>query len=716
MLRHMATAVLKVYARQALVDAHLRADESALLLEGCWPHGDSPLRRSLDEAIDARQAWIDDEASRLAHELASADIEGGNRDDRDERRTSNVQRPTLNGGVSAPFLLNVGRWTLDVGRSNQRGPAYLNELKLRYYLVKLLRVVAFFKVGQTFLSARQAGKPAPPAHGGIELVVARHRDEDYADLFESIAGAHRVPLVLTWRDGTQAPPPHVPPNRWWRRAAAALNSWTNPSWRDQGAPRVVLCGSRRVLGGICDELVARGGQVAWLYDRFAVQTWLRWRWAGVTQLVCNVRDRTSNIEPFDVRCSMFDVRCSQQLIPRLSCRGIDLSAPLIRWLANVQRQQGEQQGRLWQSIEAHFARLRPTTLVLDEDATPMARAAIAAARRHGAPSVVVQHGVPRVKFGFAPLAADHIFAWGASSRQQLLRWGVPLERIHVVGRTDCRSVRPRLCLAEDSPMGRARPTHSKFVRRTSNVQRRTSNIERRRVLRPARAPRPEILLFATTPPRDDRPDAVTFHFTSDAHRQMLRMACAAVASIPRARLTIKLHPRCRDAAPFRAVAAEFPDLRCRIMRQGDVARQAACVINCTSSAGIEAGALGAPVIELIPAGSLDLLPAREWNALGTARTEPELRGLLHVALNDGAAQRGVGAGDRGQVFAAVGREAARRAVDELLTIAPAATDCEAATTESSSSSSSSSDERRALRGRRRGRLQSAVSAASTPPP
>src|SRR5439155_24088505 len=129
---------------------------------------------------------------------------------------------------------------------------------------------------------------------------------------------------------------------------------------------------------------------------------------------------------------------------------------------------------------------------------------------------------------------------------------------------------------------------------------------------------------------------VSFQLMDRTHRQMLRMACSAVADLPRARLTIKRHPRCRDSAPFREVAAEFPKLRCRIVRRGSVqrlVRRAACVLNCTSSAGTEASLSGVPVIELIPAGSLDLLPSSQWGTLGTARIEAELRRLLEKTLN-----------------------------------------------------------------------------------
>jgi hypothetical protein len=193
-----------------------------------------------------------------------------------------------------------------------------------------------------------------------------------------------------------------------------------------------------------------------------------------------------------------------------------------------------------------------------------------------------------------------------------------------------------------------------------------------RTPKPETADQKEILLFATTPPADERPDAVAFHLTSETHRRMLRIACAAVAAIPGARLTIKLHPRCRDTEVFRAVAAEFSSLRYCIVRRArsrKLVRRAACILNCTSSAGIEANQLGVPVIELIPEGSSDLLPAREWGTLGTATCEAELTRLLAIAISKRERRT---SNDR-QVFAASGQDAARRIVDELLVLSsPAA--------------------------------------------
>jgi hypothetical protein len=565
---------LRVFARYALAKGRLTSAAPALLLEGPWPEGSPQHHSSLDEAIDARHAWIDDEASRWAEQLADA----------------NCERPD---GVSST--------------------AYLNQLKLRYFLVKLLRIVAYFQ-------------ETPPG-GMIELTAQRRRDEPYAQVLEAICAAHQSVLKTHWQEGHAIADPSFPANAAWRRFAGKLNDWTAPHWPRDGRPRVVLCGARRVLDGVCQELVRRDTRVTWLYDRFAVRTWLRWRGAGVGQLVLSTSQASDDEDlspPISVRA---DVNLCRQ--------GVDLAGAVHHWLDESQRLHGQRQRRMWSRIDDHFARLCPDALMLDEDATPLARAAIDAARGRGVPSIVVQHGAPRVKFGFAPLAADYLFAWGKSSQRQFLRWGVPAERIRVTGWTGGR-------------------------RRTSNIEHRTFNVERGKG--------PEILMFATTPPTDDRPDAVTFHLTTETHRRMLRAACAAVSRISGARLRIKLHPRCGDARVFEEVLYEFPAIRCRLVRRGamrKLLRHAACVINCTSSAGIEAARLGVPVIELIPQGSLDLLPAAQWGALGTARDTDELETLLRQALASRSVVRPLATSD---VFAAVGEAAAVRVADELMQI------------------------------------------------
>ena len=252
--RHEAVP-LKIYARHYLVDAGLAEDQPALLLEGAWPSpdawsgGERPGRTSLDGTIDARYGWIDDEASALAHRLAEEDA-------------TNLGPPSL---------------------------AYLNELKLRYYLVKLLRITTWFE--HVYCGDRGDRGDA------IDVALCRNRDEDYAEVFQALCRSRGMRLSLTWRDDDGASPAATAqsaPNPLWRRWAGridpARNTSSGPS--DRHAPTVFLVGDRRVLDPVCEGLLGRGARVAWIYDRFAVKTCLRWRRHGVRQLLCHTDEGT----------------------------------------------------------------------------------------------------------------------------------------------------------------------------------------------------------------------------------------------------------------------------------------------------------------------------------------------------------------------------------------------------------------------------------------
>ena len=233
-----------VYARHRLVDPSLDAHAAALLLEGSWP-GQSPTawRASLDDAIDGRFEWIDLQASHWAEHVSHA-------------RAIAHGRQKLVDAVT---------------------PAYLNALALRYYLVKLIRVVAYFT----------ESRPLGP-QDTLELVAARGRDEDYADLLAELARTAGAALEIRWSDAA-GPSPFAPaPNGRLRRSLGKLAGLLEPRLGDEAsAHRAVLCGNPRVLDPVCRELLDRGARVWWLADRFAVRSWLAWRSSGVGQLVCD---------------------------------------------------------------------------------------------------------------------------------------------------------------------------------------------------------------------------------------------------------------------------------------------------------------------------------------------------------------------------------------------------------------------------------------------
>jgi hypothetical protein len=594
---------------------------------GGLPAG-AAVRQSLDETIDARFDWIDQQAADFAELL---------------------------GGLGRPL--------------EKISPACLNALALRYYLVKLIRPLAYLCDVQPL---------GPGDH--LELVAASGRDEDYAEVLSQYCRAAEVHYRVRWVDGSPGPAADFPANGRWRRCIARLAGFFQrlPDARGPGR-RVVLCGNPRLLDPVCRELAGRGCDLWWLHDRFAVRSWLRWQPAGVGQLACNSSLAQHN-------------RLSVDVPDRLDCRGVNLAGPVRRWLTTRVATHGPRQTRLIEQIDSHFGRVRPDVLVLDEDATSLARAAVAVGRRYGAASFVVQHGVPYCRFGFAPLVADRILVWGRSSRQRLIDWGVPPRRIRLTGSpqhapTACGNVGP-LRLAS----GLARRVRDGVLRR---IQRRVAGVERseppgnealgRRYVPPPATPifgfPPRILLLATVPPRDDRPDAVALHLTSRTYAQMLRTAFAAVAEIDGAELDgaeldgaeldgveliVKLHPRNGDDPVVRALRAEFHTVDSRLVRRGRLEKWLAgvsCVLSCGSSAGVEATLAGMPVIQLAPPGASGFLPHDRWGLVGTARSQPELRELLARLAADGwRAPLGPDPG----VFASFDRPAAARVAGEVL--------------------------------------------------
>lgn len=552
-----------VFARRSLVPDAWSArsaptEQAALLLEGDWRDADlaastSRLRLlALDTLIDAtRFAHLDEEAECLATDITRA------------------AAPSDQGVLAA-----------------QPNFAAINALRLRYEALRWLRVIEF----RRSFAHDAASEP-------VELYVAPGRDNEYVVLWQSLSRAFgftlRIHLVLG--DAVKSAPFTLPKNSWWRRTLARLFA-NQAASRDRHSsetsahrPRLLFVGNPRILDPVCDAVLDRGANVAWLYDRFAVSAWRERRADGVAWLTCDGDSPDRDLFP------------TKLLRSPLSRSGIDLSEVAEAWFRRWRQRLGVVQSRQWRRVGEHLAALRPQQVVLDEDATPLARITIAHARRLGIPSTVVQHGVCCVRFGFAPLEADIFCAWDDATRRQLEAWGVRCDRIAVTGPPRTRR-------------------HFQNARSANDVRR--------------------IVLLATLPPRDDRPDAVELHLTTRTHAAMLHAACAAVDELRTIasgdfELVIKMHPRAPHDPSLSQCLRNFPKLRHRIVVGGsldEVLGSAACVLSCVSSAGIEASAAGLPVVQLLPQGSGKILPAAWYGLLGSARTLDELRPLLRQAL------------------------------------------------------------------------------------
>lgn len=567
---------MDVFARRSLATprSHFASAREALLLEGAW--SDDGTARSfverarlwtLDEAIDARHAWIDEFAADVAARLGpGVDLAQGGR-------------------VANPW----------------EAFAYLQALQLRYRIVKLLRPVAFF-----------SGEGRLRSGDDLQLWLERGRDECYAALFDEIARSRRARLHVHWTgdgDRDEWRPAAAATAAVWRRWAGWLE--TRLAMRRQGqtrAPRVYLAGNPALLAPVCDALLAANAAPCWLTERFAYGLWRQWRRQGVRQLACHGAATQQASLPVDLKSSA-----------RTNSHGVSLGPAIACWLAGAGAASAGRQfgwlGELWRVFE----RAPPRCVVLDEDATPWKRAIVAVARAFGVRTLVVQHGAPCVSFGFAPLAADAIAVWGGAAQRQLLAWGVPPDKIVLTGapHVGARAFRAREAPSKMSTGG------------------------------------PAILLLATLPPRDERPDAVAFRLTTAAHRDMLRAVFAAALARQGA-VVVKPHPRAATAAPFHEAAREFPGLNWRISSDAlpSVVAAADCVVSFASTAGIEAARLGAPVIQLLPMGSADILPANDWGLAGAARDAAEFGRLLDLVL------LGAWRATPGEPFAATGREAA----------------------------------------------------------
>jgi hypothetical protein len=587
---------LLVFARHGLTDCSLRREEPALLLEGSWPADASAGQRwSLDQSIDDRFAWIDQLAADWARSLAGVDLLAA-------KRGQAADCGSLVDCVS---------------------PAYLNALALQYYLVKLIRVLAYFT---------ELGPLGPG--DCLELTAAAGRDEDYADVLSQYCRSVGAQWRVRWVEGMQASVEPRSRNPLWRRWAAGICRRLLPAVeRADSQRRVVLCGDGRLLDPICRQLLLRRCHVWWLGDRFSLRSWLHWQSAGVGQLVCNSSLGREN-------------QLRSQVPDRLEFHNVDLAVPIHRWLAGQIAAHGAWQSRLVGQIERHFRSVRPQALVLDADTTPLGRAAVAAARRCGAASFVVQHGAPCCRFGFSLPAADRFLVWGRSSRQMLRDWGVPPQRIRITGSPQHEQPHQDLKLP-----GGCRPVGHAAGAKYEQMQ------------------PPRILLLTPVPPRDDRPGPLALHLTTSAYAEMLRIALATVEGIHGVELLIRPCPCGAGDPVLRAVQAEFPSLGSRLVARSPLQRWfhgVDCVLSCSSGEAVEAVLAGLPVIQLAPPGANGALPHDQWAVVGTAQSEVELQRLLVRVLVEGWHPRLV---SRASVLAAHGEAAAARIAEEVLSAA-----------------------------------------------
>jgi hypothetical protein len=272
--------------------------------------------------------------------------------------------------------------------------------------------------------------------------------------------------------------------------------------------------------------------------------------------------------------------------------------------------------------------LRPRAVVTEYDRNPYASCLVLAARSLGIPSFTMLHGVIASRFGYTPLVADRVFAWGDASRQRLIELGVEPGRVEVTG---CQAVTRELPL--DRPEAR------------------------QRLGLPADRP---VALLATTALREP------------ARRDLARDLAAALPPSGGITAAARLHPsdHCRV---YDQVRDEHPHLH--LLRAADSSidetLSAVDVVVCHSTAfGLDALVKRVPVIVLDSIAEPLIWGQELIDAAGCprARSSEELAAAVVSLVRDPAARQALlERADRyiSGVYAAVGDDAASRLADRI---------------------------------------------------
>ncbi|QGJ70994.1 Hypothetical protein PBC10988_26970 [Planctomycetales bacterium 10988] len=582
----------------------------SVLLEGDWPETwQQPWRWSLDETIDGQFGWLDRKACQLADRAADA---------------------AKSASQGSPLWQRAG---------------FVYALKLRYYCLRLLRVLVFLD-----------GIWDCTSQDRLVAILCPKRDADLAQLLKQARARDGFSLDIRWQMEPQqceliaesgSEPTAAGLNQatreglrkvctsvnhgvdWLSDTFGASEQEPSPILRFQAIPqRVLLCGNPRFLEPICQSLVEQKGEVAWLWQKLALNVWRKWRPRGVRQFLCDEPATTSRI----------DAELQEH---SLHWRRIDLTPILEAWLQKAIFESGEKATSWANATSRHLENFRPDMIVIDEDATPFKRILLSEAKRLGAKSVVVQHGVPCVAMGFVPMLADATCCWGSASQEQFVRWGIPASRLLLTGAPHQDEQNSKKC----------------FLKKAFSSTKEMPGKERRH----------RILLLATKVPQSARADSAMLHLTRKSYQRLIEEILQVFAGEPDAELLIKRHPRCEDHRFWQQFAA-IQEGKVRVVQHvalETLLTKTELVLSCASSAGMEAAWLGWPVVQLLPSGAGEVLPAESWRLLGSARNGEELAALWQAWQ---ASPPGSVAEGRTAIFHETGKEASQRVLEALAQI------------------------------------------------
>ncbi|MBI2589441.1 hypothetical protein HYW32_00180 [Candidatus Berkelbacteria bacterium] len=291
--------------------------------------------------------------------------------------------------------------------------------------------------------------------------------------------------------------------------------------------------------------------------------------------------------------------------PPLRYRGISLNSIL--------NSTAKQVGRTLRSYRAFFERVSAALafahaefVIASEDTSAFGKSLVLAAKSQGIRSVVSQHGVTGHPIGFIPLTADKFMAWGQISRDWLIKHGVPAKRVSVTG-------------------------HPAF--QAHQVDRTRRAIHRTNVNKMLKLASRAKLVVLTTQVIEERYCFPNYHVNWWENTPFIQDVINAVLDIDLAVLVIKPHPS--DEGMEKIIESLITRERVKIVRTiptPELLEAADVVVTAWSTTGLEALAVGTPVVWHNPARRPDYLGYRPYMKHIEAKNPLELTALIRQAI------------------------------------------------------------------------------------
>ena len=216
---------------------------------------------------------------------------------------------------------------------------------------------------------------------------------------------------------------------------------------------------------------------------------------------------------------------------------------------------------------------RPQLVLLNNDTSGRARAIVAAARQLGIPSAQLIHSGFN-DLDFRRFTTDQMWVWGDAHRQQLAALDLSVEQIRVTGNPNFDYLAKRYL---DGAFTQTRQeTRRKLALNEDEI----------------------VLLLITAKP----PYLLTF-VDLEQHGEDLRTIAQALDDLSNVRLVVKPHPRYDDTTVYRHLAEHHPRVTIVegvFLDQLLPACDVALMVNVASTGGIEALALGKPLVWIRP--------------------------------------------------------------------------------------------------------------------